>query len=313
MDDADAIITGFPVCRRNLSAAGLNPLEHPYGTIDQSRFNSKHLGRKLQTMQYVKLNDQLLMPMVGYGTYRTPISKTRDLVAEAIEIGYRSIDTAQCYGNESGVGEAVRNSSIPREDFFLTTKTWTTGYKDTKRSIDRSLQELQTDYVDLLLIHEPTGDIAGIYRALEDAYEAGKARAIGLSNFMGETLRKIVRDARIKPAVDQVETHPLRQQWMLQRKCEGAGIVMESWSPLVAGNRSLLNDPMIEAIAQDHGRKPAQIVLRWLVQRGIPVIPKSTSREHMAENLEVFDFSFTDHEMDRMKEFDTDKSQFGWW
>lgn len=264
-------------------------------------------------MEYVELNDQVFMPMVGYGTYRTPLSKARSAVAEAIEIGYRSIDTAQCYGNESGVGEAVKYSGISREEFFLTTKTWSNGYKDTKRSIDRSLQELQTDYVDLLLIHEPTGDIEEIYEALEDAYTQGKARSIGLSNFMGKNLERIVKDARIKPVVNQVETHPLRQQWILQRECEDAGIIMESWSPLVAGNRSLLMNPIIEAIAQDHDRKPAQIILRWLVQRGIPVIPKSMSRKHMAENLEIFDFSLTDLEIDRMKALDTDSSQFGWW
>ena len=267
----------------------------------------------MSSMETIALCEGVEMPMVGYGTYRTALHRTEAAVREALAIGYRSIDTAQCYGNEEGVGRAVKASGIPREDVFITTKTWTNGYEDTRRSIDGSLRALGTDHVDLLLVHEPTGDVAGIYQALEDAHDQGKARAIGLSNFTGEGLEAIIRDARVKPVVDQVETHPLRQRSELQQECRRLGIVMESWSPLVAGDRSMLGDPTIEGIAKAHGRTPAQVVLRWLVQRGIPVIPKSTSPDHMRENLRVFDFSLTDAEMARMAEMDTGRSQFGWW
>lgn len=261
----------------------------------------------------VTLNNGVDMPMLGYGTYRTSPSKTEHAVSEALRIGYRSIDTAQCYGNEDGVGRAIASSGLPRNEVFLTTKTWTNGYADTKRSIDRSLADLQTDYVDLLLIHEPTGNIAGIYRALEEACREGKARAIGLSNFMGGTLDSLLAAATIVPAINQVETHPLRQQLLLQQECRERGIVMESWSPLVAGEKGVLRDKTIASIAEAHGKTPAQVILRWLVQRGIPVIPKSLSPAHMRQNLDIFDFDLTDTEMGQIANLDTDRSQFGWW
>ena len=267
----------------------------------------------MEKQHTITLNNGIEMLMIGYGTYRTPQSKTEAAVREALELGYRSIDTAQCYGNEAGVGRAVKASGIDREEIFLTTKTWTNAYKDTKRSIDESLRALGTDYVDLLLIHEPTGDISGIYEALEETYDKGKARAIGLSNFMGSVLEETTKGAWIKPAVNQVETHPLRQQAELQKVCQKHGIVMESWSPLVAGNRAMLSDPVITSIAHAHGRTPAQVVLRWLVQRGIPVIPKSMSPAHMRENLEIFDFGLSEDEMRSIASMDTDRSQFGWW
>lgn len=261
----------------------------------------------------ISLNNGVEMPMIGYGTYRTSPSKTESAVAEALRLGYRLIDTAQCYGNEDGVGRALASLGLARDEVFLTTKTWTNGFDDTKRSIDRSLTDLQTDYVDLLLIHEPTSDILGIYRALEDAYREGKARAIGLSNFMGENLDAILTNAKVAPAIDQVETHPLRQQEALHEVCRENGIVMEAWSPLVAGDKGVQRDKTIAAIAEAHGKSPAQVILRWLIQRDIPVIPKSLSPEHMKQNLEVFDFSLTDEEMISIKRMDTDLSQFGWW
>ncbi|WP_165062913.1 MULTISPECIES: aldo/keto reductase [unclassified Adlercreutzia] len=261
----------------------------------------------------IELVNGTAMPMVGYGTYRTSSAKTEYAVREALEIGYRSIDTAQCYGNEDGVGRALAASELPREEVFLTTKTWTNGYSDTKRSIDRSLSDLRTDYVDLLLVHEPTGDIPGIYAALEEALQEGKARGIGVSNFIGDVLDDLLKSARVKPMVNQVETHPYRQQVELQKRCFNDGIIMESWSPLVAGSRSLLRDEVIGRIAQVHEKSPAQVVLRWLVQRGIPVIPKTLNAEHMRANLAIFDFALTKGEMAEVARLDTGQSQFGWW
>lgn len=261
----------------------------------------------------IALANGVEMPMLGYGTYRTSAARTEGAVADALKVGYRSIDTAQCYGNESAVGSAVASSGLSREEVFITTKTWTNGYEDTRRSIDASLSALRTDYVDLLLIHEPTGDIPGIYRALEDAYRTGKARAIGVSNFIGDSLASLLRNAEVKPMVNQVETHPLRAQFALQRECGERGIVMESWSPLVAGSQGLLHNPTIEDIAHAHGKSPAQVVLRWLVQRGVPVIPKSLDVQHMRENLAIFGFSLTEANMEAIASLDTDRSQFGWW
>ncbi|QWT17526.1 aldo/keto reductase [Collinsella sp. zg1085] len=264
-------------------------------------------------MEYVELKNGVIMPIVGYGTYRTPLPKTRELVLDALEAGYRLIDTAQCYGNESGVGKAVEESGIPRSELFITTKTWTNNYRDTVASIERSLEELRCDYVDLLLIHEPSGDIEGIYRALEEAYENGKARAIGVSNFLGEKLENLLNTCRIAPMVNQVETHPLRQQNKTLTQCMNCGIIMQSWSPLVAGNRDALTSGIIESISSAHGKTPAQVALRWLVQRSIPVIPKSTSIEHMRDNLDIFDFELTESDMEAIAKMDTGKSQFGWW
>lgn len=264
-------------------------------------------------MEYVALANGVSMPMVGYGTYRTPNARTEDAVSQAIGLGYRLIDTAQCYGNEEGVGRAIASCSVARDELFITTKTWTNGYRDTVASIDRSLRDLQTNYVDLLLIHEPTGDVPGIWRALEETYRAGKARSIGVSNFIGPVLDDILDSCDVVPMVNQVETHPLRQQQALLDVCRNHGIVMQSWSPLVAGNRGVLGDGTIRTVAEAHKKTPAQVVLRWLVQRGIPTVPKSMSTEHMRQNLDIFDFTLSDKEMVDIAALDTDRSQFGWW
>ena len=264
-------------------------------------------------MEYAQLNNGVRMPMIGYGTYRTPQRNAERLVSDALQIGYRHIDTAQCYGNESGVGAALANSGITRDELFVTTKTWTSNYADTARSIEASLQALRCDYVDLLIIHEPSGDIPGIYRALEDAYTQGKARAIGVSNFVGRDFDELVRSASVTPAIDQVETHVLRQQTQLQARCRNAGVLLTSWSPLIAGRGTRASNELLESIAAAHGKTASQVALRWLVQRGIPVIPKSTNEQHMRENLDIFDFELDAREMSRIASLDTGKSQFNWW
>ena len=264
-------------------------------------------------MRHVTLNNGVEMPLVGYGTYRTSNRDAARLVADALAVGYRHVDTAQCYGNERGVGDAIASSGIPRSELFVTTKTWTSGHDDTARSIDASLQALHTDYVDLLLVHEPSGDVAGIWHALEEAHRAGKARAVGVSNFLGHDFERLLDTAEVVPAVDQLECHVYRQQRGMQATCEKAGVLMTSWSPLAAGRNGFFSDPVLVDIAQVHGVSVAQVGLRWLLQRGIPVIPKSADPQRMRENLDVFGFELTDDEMARIAALDTGKSQFGWW
>lgn len=264
-------------------------------------------------MEHVTLNNGVEMPMVGYGTYRTSRRDAARLVAKAIAAGYRHIDTAQCYGNEAGVGEAVASSGVPRGELFVTTKTWTGGYTDTARSIDASLRALRTDYVDLLLVHEPSGDVAGIWRALEEAHRAGKARAVGVSNFLGRDFERLLDAAEVVPTVDQLECHAYRQQRDMQAVCAERGVLMTSWSPLAAGRNGFFSDPVLSEIAEAHGVTVAQVGLRWLVQRGIPVIPKSSDPRRMRENLDVLGFALSDVEMAEIAKLDTGRSQFGWW
>ena len=264
-------------------------------------------------MEYATLNNGVKVPMVGYGTYRTPNQDAARLVSEALAAGYRHVDTAQCYGNERGVGEALAASGIPREELFVTTKTWTSGYADTARSIDASLRNLRSDYVDLLLVHEPSGDMGGVWRAVEEAYRAGKARAIGVSNFLGSDFSRLLEAAEVVPAVNQLECHVYRQQREMQQACTQAGVLMTSWSPLAAGRNGFFADPALAEIARSHDASIAQVGLRWLVRQGIPVIPKSADPRRMRENLDVFDFELTDAEMSAIAALDTGRSQFGWW
>ena len=264
-------------------------------------------------MECVTFNNGVRMPLVGYGTYRTSDRDVTALVLEALKAGYRHVDTAQCYGNERGVGKAIARSGIAREQLFVTTKTWTSGYTETVISVDEILRDLRLDYVDLLLIHEPSGDVAGIWRALEEAYRAGKARAIGVSNFAGADFERLLAMADIVPAVDQLECHVFRQQSEMRQACAKSGVTLTSWSPLVAGHAGFLHDPTLKDIAKSHGVSVAQVGLRWLVQQEIPVIPKSSSPARMRENLDLFDFELTDADMARIGQLDTGKSQFGWW
>ena len=249
-------------------------------------------------IETVKLNNGVEMPRIGYGVYQIPPRETERCVSEAIEVGYRHIDTAQCYYNEAEVGRAIRKSGIPREEFFVTTKLWGgSGYADTVKSIQGSLNRLDIGYIDLLLIHEPIGDYKEIWRAMEEAVKAGKIRAIGVANFYDDTLVDLMEHCRMVPAVDQIETHPFRQQIEMQKMCERYGIVLEAWSPLACGKNNIFTNAVLASIAGTHNKSVAQIVLRWLYQRGIVIIPKSTHKERMIENLDILDFSLTESEM----------------
>ena len=265
-------------------------------------------------MEYIELNNGVKMPQIGYGTYQTPAARTEKAVSDALSAGYRSIDTAQCYGNEREVGNACRKSGIPRGDLFITTKLWGChGYEDTLRSIEHSLLRLDLDYMDLLLIHEPAGDVHEIYRAMEKAYFDGNARAIGVSNFLEDRYLDIVGHSSVIPAVNQVETHVFRQQEKLRKLEWQIGTKHESWSPLACGEHGIFSNGTLNEIALSHGRSVPQIALRFLVQQGIIVIPKSLSKDHMRENLEISDFALTSDEMKEIKALDEGRSLFGWW
>ena len=254
------------------------------------------------------------MPLIGYGTYQTPPGITERCVADALKVGYRSIDTAQCYGNEHQVGLACRKSGIPREDLFITTKLWAChGYADTLRSIDASLRKLGMDYIDLLLIHEPVGDVYEIYRAMECACRDSRLRAIGVSNFLNERYLDLINHCKIIPAVNQVETHVFRQQTELRALERQIGTAPESWSPLACGENNIFRNQVLMRIAEKHGRSVSQIALRFLVQQGIIVIPKSTKQEHMKENLAILDFELEPEDMADMEKLDAGRSLFGWW
>ena len=260
------------------------------------------------------MNNGVKMPLLGYGTYQTPSRITEQCVSDALKIGYRSIDTAQCYGNEREVGLACRKSGIARSELFITTKLWAChGYQDTLRSIDGSLKELNLDYIDLLLIHEPTGDVHEIYRAMESAYKDGKLRAIGVSNFLDSRYLDLINHCKIVPAVNQVETHVFRQQKKLRELELQIGTKHESWSPLACGQNGIFRNPTLLKIAANHGKTIAQIALRFLTQQSIIVIPKSTHIERMKENFESLNFDLTAEEMQEIERLEIGKSLFGWW
>lgn len=263
-------------------------------------------------MEYVTLNNGVKMPKLGYGVYQTPPEDTEKCVSEAIETGYRSIDTAQAYGNEEGVGNAVAKSGLPREDFFITTKVWitNTGYERAKTSIQESLQKLQTDYVDLLLIHQPFGDYYGTYRAMEEAYKDGKVRAIGVSNFYPDRYLDLQHFAEIKPAVNQVETHVFQQQQTVREYMKKYGTQIMSWGPFAEGRNDYFHNPVLKHIGEKYGKSVAQTALRFLIQSDVVVIPKSVHKNRMAENFNVFDFVLTDNEMAEIQALDMGKSQF---
>ena len=248
-------------------------------------------------MEYVTLNNGIKMPKLGYGVYQTPAEDTRRCVLDAIDVGYRSIDTAQAYYNEEGVGEALAESGLPREEFFLTTKVWITnaGYEKAKASIEESMRKLRTDYLDLLLIHQPFGDYYGTYRAMEELYKAGRLRAIGVSNFGPDRYLDIQHFAEVKPAVNQIECHPLWNRKPLIAFCRSHGIAVQAYAPLARG--LYLNREIMQQLAEKYVRTEAQIGLRYLIQQGISVIPKSTHPDRIFANADVFDFELSEADM----------------
>ena len=263
-------------------------------------------------MEYAELNNGVKMPMLGYGVYQTPPEETERCVLEAVSVGYRSIDTAQAYGNEEGVGSALAKSGLPREEFFLTTKVWISnaGYERAKASIEESLQKLRTSYLDLLLIHQPFGDYYGTYRAMEEAYKAGKVRAIGVSNFYPDRLIDLYHFAEIKPAVNQIETHVFQQQETARKYLKDRGVQIESWGPFAEGKNNFFQNPVLVETGKKYGKTAAQTALRFLIQSGVVAIPKSTHRERMEENFQIFDFALTEEEMQKIRALDTGESLF---
>lgn len=263
-------------------------------------------------MEYVKLSNGVEMPILGYGVYQVTPEECERCVLDAIGVGYRSIDTAQAYYNEEGVGRAIRRCGVPREELFITTKVWisNSGDKRAAASIDESLRKLQTEYADLLLIHQPFGDYYGTWRALEAAYRAGKARAIGVSNFYPDRLTDLAESSEIKPMVNQVETHVFNQQTEARKIMEQYGTQIMSWGPFAEGRNGFFTNETLKKIGAEHGKSVAQVALRFLIQRGIVVIPKSTHIERMRENFDIFDFTLDDTDMAAIEALDTGKSLF---
>ncbi len=263
-------------------------------------------------METVKLHNGVEMPILGYGVYQVTPEECERCVTDALRVGYRSIDTAQAYFNEQQVGDAIRKSGIAREEIFLTTKVWITnaGEERAARSIDESLRKLQTDYVNLLLIHQPFGDYYGTWRAMEAAYKAGKARAIGVSNFYPDRFIDLAEHVEIKPMVNQVETHVFNQQRKAQEIMERYGTRIMSWGPFAEGRNNLFTNPVLVNIGKKYGKSSAQVALRYLIQRGVIVIPKSTHIERMRQNMEVFDFALAEDDMAAIVALDGGKSLF---
>lgn len=263
-------------------------------------------------MEYVTLNNGIKMPKLGYGVYQTPPEETKRCVLDAIEVGYRSIDTAQAYGNEAGVGEALKECGLPREEFFITTKVWITnaGYEKARASIEESLKALQTDYIDLLLIHQPFGDYYGTYRAMEEAYKSGKVRAIGVSNFGPDRYLDIEHFSEIKPAVNQVETHVFQQQKVAKEYMQKYNCQIMSWGPFAEGKNNIFTNEVLTKIGSKYGKSAAQVALRFLLQSDVVIIPKSVNKDRMEQNFNVLDFTLTAEDMTEIENLDGGESLF---
>ena len=263
-------------------------------------------------MKYATLSNGVKMPMLGYGVYQVTKEECERCVLDALKAGYRSIDTAQSYFNEEEVGSAVGKSGIPRNQIFLTTKVWVEhyGYEECKKSVESSLKKLRTDYIDLMLLHQPFADYYGAWRALEELYEEGKLRAIGISNFYPDRMVDIASFARIRPMVNQVEVHPHNQQTGAKEWNEKYGLQLEAWAPFGEGRGGMFELPELKIIADKHNKTVAQVILRWHLQRGVVVIPKSTHIERMEENLNVFDFELSAEDMSEIAVLDKNTSSF---
>lgn len=263
-------------------------------------------------MEYVQLNNGLKIPILGYGVYQVTKEECERCVLDALKIGYRLIDTAQSYFNEEEVGNAIMKSGIPREEIFLTTKVWVEhyGYEETKKSVYESMRKLQTGYIDLMLLHQPFSDYYGAYRALEELYNEGVLKAIGVSNFYPDRLVDIANFANIVPMVNQVETHVLNQQTEAKKWMDKYEVQIEAWAPFGEGRGGLFENPVLTAIGEKYGKTSAQVMLRWNIQRGVVVLPKSTHIERMEQNFNVFDFTLTEEDMAAIAALDTQTSSF---
>lgn len=263
-------------------------------------------------MEFIRLYNGVEMPILGYGVYQVTQDECERCVLDALKTGYRSLDTAQSYFNEAQVGSAIEKSGIARNEIFLTTKIWIEnyGYEAAKASVLESMEKLRTDYLDLCLLHQPFADYYGAYRALEELYDEGRIRAIGISNFYADRMVDIASFARIKPMVDQVETHPLNQQIEAKKWMDEYGVQIEAWAPFGEGRGEMFTNPVLMKIASEHGKSVAQVILRWHIQRGVVVIPKSTHIERMKENFDVFDFCLSEDDMRSIAALDRHESAF---
>jgi 2,5-diketo-D-gluconate reductase A len=264
-------------------------------------------------MQTVKLNNGIDMPMLGFGVFQiADLAECERSVLDAIEVGYRLIDTAASYGNEEAVGNAIKRSGVPRDQLFITTKLWIadTGYEATKKAFQRSISRLQLDYLDLYLIHQPYGDVFGSWRAMEELYREGLIKAIGVSNFYPDRVMDFIVHNEVVPAVNQIETHPFHQQVETQKFLEENHVQIESWGPFAEGKNNIFHNEVLSSVAENHGKSVAQVILRWLIQRGVVVIPKSVHRERMAQNFDIFDFELETNDMNAIRGLDTATSLF---
>lgn len=273
----------------------------------------KAQSETIETTLTIKLSNGIEMPLLGYGVFQIPDPKECEKsVVEAVESGYRLIDTAASYMNEEAVGKAIKKSGVPREELFITTKLWVqdAGYENTQKAFERSLQKLQLDYLDLYLIHQPYSDVHGSWRAMEELYEAGKIRAIGVSNFQPDRVMDLISYNKISPMVNQIETHPFHQQIENQKFLQENGVQHESWGPFAEGKNDLFKNELLSSIGRKYNKSIAQVVLRWLTQRGIVAIPKSVRKERMEENFNIFDFQLSDEDMQTIHTLDQKVSSF---
>lgn len=260
-------------------------------------------------MKIIKLNNGVEMPQFGYGVFQVSPEECERCVSDAISVGYRSFDTAQVYQNEEGVGNAIKKSGIDRKEFFITTKIWVSnfGYEKAKASIQKSLEKLQTDYIDLMLLHQPFGDYYGAYRAMEEAYKEGKIRAIGISNFYADRYLDLAHFVEVKPAVNQVETHLFHQQGELQEIMKKYDTKLMSWGPLAEGKNDFFNNPTLKQIGEKYGKSVAQVALRYLYERDIVLIPKSANKDRMAQNIDIFNFELSAEDKQTIAQMDEKK------
>ncbi|MFD7942647.1 aldo/keto reductase [Streptomyces sp. NPDC059744] len=264
-------------------------------------------------MQTVTLNNGIDMPILGFGVFQIPPEKTEQAVTDALAAGYRLLDTAAAYQNEEAVGRAVKNSGVPREELFVTTKLWiqdAPAQGNTERAFETSLNKLGLDYLDLYLMHQPYGDVYGQWRAMQDLYREGRIKAIGVANFYPDRLVDLIVNNDVAPAINQIETHPFFQRTADQELMREHGVQIQSWGGFAEGRNNLFTHPVLSEIAEKHGKSVAQVALRWLVQRGVVAIPKSVRTERIAENIDVFDFALTDDQMASITTLDTGGSLF---
>jgi 2,5-diketo-D-gluconate reductase A len=264
-------------------------------------------------MQNIQLNNGVEMPILGFGVFQIPdLAACEKCVLDAINVGYRLIDTAASYGNEAAVGKAIRNSGVPRADLFITTKLWiqSNGYEGTKKAFDQSMKHLNLDYLDLYLMHQPYGDVYGAWRAMQDLYKEGRIRAIGVSNFHPDRLMDLMVHHEIIPAVNQIETHPFHQQLQSHAFLQANQVQIESWAPFAEGKNNLFQQELLASMGQKYNKSIAQVVLRWLTQRRVVAIPKSVRKEKMVENFNIFDFELSDADMEAIQTLDQKTSSF---